>query len=92
MSRATVPGAPEGSYVVLFAALKHARVGAYKEPDALKNLYNDPDKNQEDPNFRIDLNTPGKADHQFDLKLADRPPVDKPGPHAVTQLGFVRKR
>jgi hypothetical protein len=58
MARATESGVPEGSYVVLFAALKHARVGAYREPDALKNLYNDPDKNQEDPNFKIDSEGP----------------------------------
>jgi hypothetical protein len=92
MARAREPGAPEGSYVILFAALKHARIGSYKEPDALKNLYNDPDKNQEDPNFKIDLKAPGKTNYEFDLKLADRTKVVTPGPHAITQLGFVKKK
>jgi hypothetical protein len=92
MSRTTQPGVPEGSYVILFAALKRGRPGVYKEPDALKNLYNDADKNQEDPNFKIDLKAPGKTNCEFDLKLADRPAVGSPGPHAVVQLGFVKKR
>jgi hypothetical protein len=92
MARATEPGVPEGSYVLLFAALKHARVGAYREPDALKNLYNDPDKNQEDPHYKIELTAPGKTDYEFDLKLADQAPIAKPGPHAITQLGFVKRK
>ena len=26
----------------------------YHEPDALKNLYNDPDKNKKNPQFKVD--------------------------------------
>ncbi len=92
MARVAEPGVPEGSYVVLFAALKHARVGAYREPDALKNLYNDPDKNQENPRYKIEVKAPGKLDCEFDLKLADQPPIDKPGLHAITQLGYVKRK
>jgi hypothetical protein len=90
MKSATEPGAPEGSYVILFAALKQAGIDAYKAPDALKNLYNDPDKNQQDPSFKIDLTAPGKTDYEFDLKLADKPAVAAPGPHAITHIGFLR--
>ncbi|HEV8071315.1 MAG TPA: hypothetical protein VGP76_26615 [Planctomycetaceae bacterium] len=81
-------GAPEGSYVVLFAALKHSLLGkqqGYHEPDALKNLYNDPDKNAEHSEFKIDIARPGKTDYQFDLVLEGKEAVT-PGPKAITRF------
>jgi hypothetical protein len=70
-------GAPEGSYVVLFVALKHSLLGrqqGYHEPDALQNRYNDPDKNAANPEFKVDVKPPGKTDYNFDLKLAGTDP------------------
>lgn len=85
-------GVPAGEYIVLFAELKHARLVSYREPDALNNLYNDPDKNQEIPEFKVDLKPPGKTDYVFDLKVSGKPPVSTPGPNAVVQLGYVKKK
>jgi hypothetical protein len=85
-------GVPQGEYVVLFAELKHARLASYREPDSLNNLYNDPDKNQETPEFKVDLKPPGKTDCVFELKVSGKPPVSTPGPKAIVQLGFVKKK
>jgi len=81
-------GAPEGSFIVLFAALKHTLLGkqpGYHEPDALKNLYNDPDKNAEHSEFKIDIASPGKTDYQFELALEGKEPAS-PGPKAITHF------
>jgi hypothetical protein len=53
-------------------------------PDELKNLYNDPEKNKNDAAFLVDVQPPGRTDYQFDLSVAGKDPVIKPGPHAVT--------
>lgn len=82
-------GVPLGSYVVLFVALKHTVFGknpGYHEPDALKNLYNDPDKNKDNPQFNVTVNA-SKSDYSFDLKLEGQEPAS-PGAHAITQ--FIR--
>jgi hypothetical protein len=78
-------GVPEGSYVVLFAQLSGAAASGRGQPDALKNLYNDPDKNAQDPQFVVDLKPPGKSDYAVDLDVAARDP-GTPGPHAITQF------
>jgi hypothetical protein len=78
-------GAPEGSYVVLFVALKHSLLGrqqGYHEPDALQNRYNDPDKNAANPEFKVDVKPPGKTDYNFDLKLAGTDP-GSPGAKSI---------
>ncbi len=81
-------GAPEGKYIVLFAALKHSLLGkdtGYHQPDALLNLYNDPDKNAKIPEFNVTITAPGKSDYHFDLKLIG---AEKgvPGPKAITHF------
>ena len=58
----------------------------YRQPDELKNLYNDPDKNAKNPDFNLDLQPPGYAHYQFDLAVAGKKPVMEPGPNAVTGL------
>lgn len=81
-------GVPVGSYVVLFAQLKTGGRGSlgFKPPDALKNLYNDPEKNALVPEFKIDHTAPGKTDYAFDLSVAGRDPIAEPGPKAITRI------
>jgi hypothetical protein len=81
-------GAPEGSYVVLFVALKNSLLGKHQgfhQPDALKNLYNDPDKNAQHPEFRIEVTAPGKTDYQFNLNLTGKE-AETPGPKSITHF------
>jgi hypothetical protein len=81
-------GVPVGSYVVLFAQLKTGGRGSpgFKPPDALKNLYNDPDKNALIPEFKIDHTAPGRTDYAFDLSTAGKDPIAEPGAKAITQI------
>jgi hypothetical protein len=55
----------------------------FQQPDELKNLYNDPNKNIKDPTFNLNLAFPGRDDFQFDLAVAGKEAVDKPGPNAI---------
>jgi hypothetical protein len=55
----------------------------FTQPDELKNLYNDPDKNIKDPNFNLNLAFPGRDDYQFDLAVAGKEAIEKPGPNAI---------
>ena len=52
---AKADGAPVGSYVVLFAELTNNRARGFVQPDGLKNLYDDPDKNAQNPEFVVEL-------------------------------------
>ena len=91
-------GVPTGKWVVTFAVLHTATKGPgriaageeevqhYVGPDGLKNLYNDPVKNQNDPTFVIDVQDPGKTDHEFNLSVGGKEPVSTPGEYAVTRL------
>jgi hypothetical protein len=82
-------GVAEGSYIVLFVALKHTVMGkapGFHEPDALKDLYNDPDKNKDDPTYNVTVTKPGKTDYSFDLKLEGQEKPAGTGPHSVTQF------
>jgi hypothetical protein len=79
-------GADPGSYIVTFAKLHQRGRRGYFPPDELKNLYNDPDKNTEKPEFHVELTPPGKTDYTFDLKVAGEKPVEKPGPNAMTEI------
>jgi len=81
----TDDGAPVGNYIILFAVLKAAK-GGFRGPDGLKNLYNDPDKNDKIPDYRLDLKAPGKTDAAFDLTVAGKDPVTTPGLHAATGI------
>lgn len=79
-------GVKEGSYIVLFAAFKPKGHGAFGGPDGLENLYNDPDQNEKNPDFKITVKRPGRTDYRFDLAVAGRQPVESPGAHAVTKI------
>jgi hypothetical protein len=63
-------GVPPATYVVVFAVLTDKKKHGYVGPDELKNLYNDPEKNEKIPEFKIDHKAPGKTDYEFNLKLA----------------------
>jgi hypothetical protein len=92
-------GVPAGKYVVTFVELHRPtavkssggrmRQGTgsrhFLGPDELKNLYNDPDKNQKEERFNLNLEPPGKADYVFDLAVAGKETA-APGPNAVTTI------
>jgi hypothetical protein len=82
-------GVPVGSYYVLFVALKHTVMGkkpGYHEPDALKNLYNDPDQAKDNPELNVTVSAPGKSNYAFDLKLEGHEQAVHMGPNSVTQF------
>jgi hypothetical protein len=78
-------GLPAGKFVVTFAVLRVTNQGLLG-PDQLNNLYNDPDKNAQNPEFNIVHQAPGKEDYLFDLKVAGQEGVRMPGPNALTEL------
>jgi hypothetical protein len=78
-------GVPVGSYVVLFAELKQSRAKGLIQPDGLKNLYDDPDKNAQNKDFVAEVAPPGRTDYDFNLDVAGKEP-GTPGAHAVTQI------
>jgi hypothetical protein len=92
----TGDGVVAGKYVVTFVALHPpAKSGGrvmggarFSPPDELKNLYNDPDQNVKDEKFKLDLQSPGKGDYEFDLSVAGMQPVETPGPNAWTRIAF----
>ncbi len=51
-------GVPPATYVVVFAVLTDKKKHGYVGPDELKNLYNDPEKNEKIPEFKIDHKAP----------------------------------
>jgi hypothetical protein len=61
----------------------------YDQPDELKNLYNDPEKNLKQDTFKLDVQLPGKADYRFALAVAGKPPILKPGANALTGRPFL---
>ena len=82
-----------GSYVVTFVQLKNLaapfgknRKAGLGPPDALNNLFNDPDKNAEVKEFHVEIKPPGITDAHFDLTVQGKEPVLQPGPHAITSL------
>jgi hypothetical protein len=78
-------GLPAANYVFTFAQLTYKKKDGYLGPDALKNLYNDPDKNATKPDFKIDHKSPGRTDYSFDLKTAGEETASA-GPKAVTKI------
>jgi hypothetical protein len=62
---------------------------SYLGPDELKNLYNDPDKNKDEPTFNVDLQPPGKDNYTFDLAVAGKETAPA-GPNAVTKIKLGR--
>jgi hypothetical protein len=88
-------GVESGSYVVTFVQLHHPQAlfgqrggELYKPPDELKNLYNDPEKNAADPQFNVEIKSPGRTDWYFNLAVAGKDANPAPGPHAITKLDY----
>jgi hypothetical protein len=95
-------GVATGKYVVTFTQFKldrgqsgggHGRRLAgpsmsrdYVGPDGLQNLYNDPDKNKDDPKFVVEVAAPGRSDYEFNLEVAGKQPVKAPATYAATRL------
>ncbi len=80
-------GIVAGDYVIVFAQLMLNRSdGIYQGPDALTNLYNDPDKNGTNPEFSIKHEAPGKSNYVFNLAVAGQEAVSEPGPRSVTTI------
>jgi hypothetical protein len=82
-------GIAVGSYIVTFVKLRRTgprRGAVFGPPDELKNLYNDPDRNAQTPEFSVDVKMPGKTDYHFDLAVERLAPVEAPGPHALTRI------
>lgn len=79
-------GAEPGSYVVLFAELRRS-IRHLRGKDGLKNLYNDPDKNKDRPEFNVELTPPGKTDYAVNLEVFGKDPVKTPGSHAIIGIG-----
>ena len=81
----TGDGVRLGSYVVLFAELTASRQRGLVQPDVLKNLYNDPDKNGQNKDFVITVDAQGKTDYDFNLQLVGKEPGTE-GPHSVKEI------
>jgi len=88
-------GVESGTYVVTFVQLHHPKAlfghrasSIFEQPDELKNLYSDPEKNAAIPEFNVEIKPPGKTDWHFDLTVAGKEPVTTPGPHAITKLDY----
>jgi len=62
----------------------------YDQPDELKNLYNDPERNLKQGTFKLDVKIPGKEDYRFALAVAGKTPILKPGSYAVTGRPFFQ--
>lgn len=58
----------------------------YVGPDGLKNLYSDPEKNKDNPNFVVEVADPGRTDYDFNLTVAGSEPVKAPSTYAATRL------
>jgi hypothetical protein len=78
-------GIPAATYVFAFALLSNKKKDGYIGPDGLKNLYNDPEKNADKPDFKIEHKAPGRTDYAFDLKTAGETEA-APGPKALTKI------
>ena len=92
-------GVPAATYVLTFVLLHSPTTGGgrgarmrqgtgprhFLGPDELKNLYNDPDKNQKVDEFNLKLAPPGKVDYNFDLSVVGKEPAVA-GPNAVTTI------
>jgi hypothetical protein len=74
-------GVPPGTYIITIAMLKVGGRG-YVGPDQLKNLYNNPEVNAQNPEFKIVHKPPGKKDYAVDLTVAGKEPA-QPGKYSV---------
>lgn len=73
-------GVKAGKYILTFAILRRAGKRGIVGPDQLKNLYNDPDKNEKIAQFVIDHQAPGKTDYDFNLDMAGKEANTSPAP------------
>jgi hypothetical protein len=78
-------GVPPGDYVFVFAILTDKKKKGLVGPDQLKNLYNDPEKNQNKQEFKIEHKAPGKKDYSFNLAVAGQEEAT-PGPKSLVHL------
>ena len=78
-------GVKPGKYILTFAILRERGKFGLIGPDKLNNLYNDPDKSSNIPEFTIDHKAPGKSDYSFNLEVAGKEAV-LPGPRAITRI------
>jgi hypothetical protein len=76
-------GIPPGSYIALFLDMSTSWGGGYKGVDRFKNRFNDPDRNEKDPQFKVEVTEPGRTDWQFNLVTEGNSPPPAPGPKAV---------
>jgi len=83
-------GIVPGTYVVAFGVYRYKMKNGLLAPDKLNNLYNDPEKNAQIPQFKIEHKEPGKKDYEFDLQIAGKEPITKPGPKALTEITFEK--
>jgi hypothetical protein len=96
---ATGDGVPYGKYVITFVSLHRggptgrglgSRAPSFTQqfvgPDALNNLYNDPEKNKADQTFLVKVEAPGRTDYDFNLTVSGKDPVKEPGTYAVTAI------
>jgi hypothetical protein len=92
-------GAPIGKYIVTFVQFHRAPTGRksggglslsmaeeFAAPDELKNTYSDPEKNTDNPNFVVEVASPGRTDYDFNLTVAGKEPVKTPGAYAAMRL------
>lgn len=75
-------GVPPGEYIALFVDMPTSWGGGYKGVDRFNNRFNDPDRNAQIDQFKVDLTEPGRTDWQFNL-ATDEPPPSSPGPKTV---------
>jgi hypothetical protein len=80
-------GVPSGSYIALFADMPVSWGGKFHGGDRFENRFNDPDKNEKDDQFKVEIKEPGKTDWHFNLVTEGNPPPSAPGPKAVMNGG-----
>jgi hypothetical protein len=76
-------GVPPGSYIALFEDLPTRWGGGYAGSDNFKNRFNDPDQNEKDPQFHVEVTGPGRTDWQFNLVTEGKDAPAAPGPKTV---------
>ncbi|HEV3299456.1 MAG TPA: hypothetical protein VG055_07435 [Planctomycetaceae bacterium] len=79
-------GADRGSRLVRSPGVPGMMSQEYVGPDGLNNLYNDPEKNKDNPNFVVQIADPGRTDYDFNLELAGKEPVKTQRAYAATKL------
>jgi hypothetical protein len=71
--------------VFTFAQLNYRKKEGYVGPDGLKNLFNDPEKNVDKPDFKIEHKAPGRKNYVFDLRTIGEEEAT-PGPKALIKI------